>query len=395
MSNPFGLPEPAESPLFDPASLEDRLAELAPELGEQVQDVLWSLAIYGSLWTERAASHAAALVVNQAVNDAQDMLSDLCRLRGRPATRAARALVEHAVNLHAVLTSGEAADRYYRHRSVGSTVEARAGFGLDRLQGNERRAEVHRLRKLERDGGAALEAAIAKYGRGYLRGWAAANLHDRAEAAGLLDLYDYYRFSSMVLHGAAGGAAGTVSTAQEESVHRVGPSLVLCVTAYHEGIRALDRTVQQLQGVRRDLDVTPLRDALADLLDYWPTYRRAVLAMDHHLWPREAPPHPVTVLCVFRSRETRWYWHDPRFGVMVEAYPPPPGALSPEQARGLPDIIESAYEQMHPDDVCASIAMIGVMVSPRADRPGIPDAALLIPRGSGRILEEPLVLDLS
>lgn len=392
--HPLGIPASPDAPFFDAEALADRLQDLAPELGGRVQDALWTLAVYGSLWTERSTSHAGALIVNQSVNDAQDMLLDLSRLRGRPATRAARAMVEHSVNLHAVLVSPDSAERYYRHTAVASAIEARAAFGLSRLMGNEQRSEAHRLRKLARDTRPAFDAAIAEYGSGYARGWAAANLHDRASAAGLLDLYDYYRFSSVVLHGSAGGATGTVSAAYEEPVHRTGPSLALCVTAFHEGLRALDKIVQQLEGARAELDMSPLRDALAALLDYWPTYRRAVLAIDRHLWPRETPPHPVSVLCIFRSGEARWYWHDPRFGVMVEAHPPAAGSLSAKQERGLPRMIAKARDHMHPQDVCVSIAVFGVRVSPRADKPGIPDTALLVPRSSGRLLDEPLVLDL-
>lgn len=392
--HPLGVPDDSDAVFLDPEALDDRLHDLAPELGPKTQVALWTLAVYGSLWTERSASHAGALIVNQSINDAQDMLLDLSGLRGRPATRAARALVEHAVNLHAVLSSPDSAERYHRHSAVASMVEARAAFGLSRLTGKENRSEAHRLKKLARDTHADFEAAVADYGSGYPRAWAAANLHDRASAAGLLDLYDYYRFSSAVLHGSAGGATGTVSAAYEEPVHRTGPSLALCVTAFHEGLRALDEVVQQLQGARSDLDMSPLRDAVAELLDYWPTYRRAVLAIDRHLWPREAPPHPVAVLCIFRSGETRWYWHDPRFGVMVEAYPPAAGSLSAKQEQGLPTMIAQARDHMHPQDVCVSIAMFGVQVSPRADKPAIPDTALLVPRSSGRLLEEPLVSDL-
>lgn len=392
--HPLGAPASADAAFIDAEALDDRLHDLAPELGPRMQGTLWTLAVYGSLWTERSTSYAGALIVNQSVNDAQDMLLDLSHLRGRPATRAARALVEHAVNLHAVLGSPDSAERYYRHSAVASTIEARAGFGLRRLTGNERRSEEHRLKKLARDTRPAFDAAVAEYGSGYVRGWAAANLHDRASAAGLLGLYDYYRFSSAVLHGSAGGATGTVSADYAEPVHRTGPSLALCVTAFHEGIRALDEIVQQLEAARADLDMSPLRDALAELLNYWPTYRRAVLAIDRHLWPREAPPHPVTVLCIFRSGETRWYRHDPRFGVMVEAYPPASGSLSAKQEQGLPRMVAEAQDHMHPDDICVSIAVFGVQVSPRADKPGIPDTALLVPRSSGRLLEEPLVFDL-
>jgi hypothetical protein len=82
--NALGLPEPHASDLIDVDVLEDRLLELAPDVGSRVQNVIWALAVYGSLVTQQSVSHAAALIVNQSVNDGQDLLVDLRRLRGRP-----------------------------------------------------------------------------------------------------------------------------------------------------------------------------------------------------------------------------------------------------------------------------------------------------------------------
>jgi hypothetical protein len=298
------------------------------------------------------------------------------------------------VNLHAVLSSADLAERYTRHTAVATSLEARAGFGITRLSGNEYRSEVHRLRKLEREARPAVDAATADYGPAYVRGWAPDNLRDRAEAADLTGLYDYYRFSSIVLHGNAGGVVGTVSDAYAQPVHRTGPSLALCISAFHEGLRAIVEIVRQLQAVQRGLDMSPLQDEIADLLDYWPTYRRAVRSIDRHLWPREAPPHPVAVLCVFRSGKTGWYWHDPRFEVMVEANPPAPGSMTLAQEGRLAAQVAQAERIMEPRDVCVTIAVFGVRVTPRPDKPGIPDQALLVPRDSRRVVKQPLVLDL-
>jgi hypothetical protein len=393
--SPFGLPQANEvgGAFFSTDSLEEQLIELAPEIHERVAWLLNRLAVDGSLFAHRAPSHAAAVVVNQALNDGQDMLIDLTRLRGRPATRAARALVEHVINLRTIIADPVAADRYVSHGAVAAQVEAEARIGLTRLQGGEHRAERHRLRKLARDSAAQEREALERFGASYRRSWAAESLFERAGRVGLRDLYGYYRLSSMVLHGAVGGAVGTVSREHRQPVHRAGPSLQLCVSAYHEGLRSLAVLGDDLSATPGLPDMTPLLGAIEAVADYWPKYRRAVLVIDRHLWPRDAPPGPVAVLCIFRSGVVRWYWHEPRLGVMVEADPPAQG-LSAEQEAYVREVRSSRMRDWDDRDVCVSIAMLGVTVNPRPDKPALPDAALLVPRSSGRLLEEPLEIPL-
>jgi hypothetical protein len=388
---PLGLPHSAgaEGAFFSPSALEEQLTELAPELHERVGWLLNRLAVHGSLFAHRAPTHASAVVVNQAINDGQDLLVDLTQLRGRPATRAARALVEHVINLRTIMADPVAADRYASHGAVAAQLEVEAGIGLTRLQGNEHRAERHRLRKLARESATEAREALRRFGAGYRRSWAADNLVERAGKVGLEGLYDYYRLSSMVLHGAIGGAAGTVSRKHSQPVHRTGPSLQLCISAYHEGLRSLAVLAEDLSATPGLPDMTPLTEAVRDAADYWPEYRRAVLTIDRHLWPDAAPPGPVAVLCVFRSGVSRWYWHEPRFGVMIEADGPAQG-LSAHQEAYVKELQSSPVDEWDDREVCISIAMFGASVNPRSDRPAVPDTALLAPRGSGRLRDEPL-----
>lgn len=390
--NPLGLPPDAEGVFFSPTAVADRVAELAPEMADRVGVLLHRLAVHVSMYTHRAPSHAAALVLNQAVNDSQDLLLDLMEARGRSATRAARALVEHAVNFRSVLTDPAAADRYVRHGFVGAQAEVAARVGTDQLAGAERRSEEHRLRKLARDSRAGYDAALQLFGTAFRRSWAGRNLRHRADKEGLNGIYGYYQLASLVLHGAAGGAAGTVSDRYETMVHRTGPSLRLCVTAYRGGLDALEVLVGDMHGAGAVPDVTPLLEAVQDVSAYWPSYRRSVLAIDRHLWPTEAPPGPVAVLCVFRTGVQRWYWHEPRFGIMIEADPPPPGAVTPMQHANAQASIQARLQDWDDRDLCVSIAMLGVTVTPRRDRPAVPDSAMLVPMASGRVLQEPVVL---
>lgn len=391
--NALGLPNELDSTFVSTDLLEDQLIDLAPEVHERVAWLVDRLMVYGSLFAQRAPSHAAAIIVNQAVNDGQDLLIELVRLRGRPATRAARALVEHVINLRTVVSDPVAADRYVSHRAVAAQVEAEAEIGLTRLQGGEHRAERHRLRKLARDSTAEAREALGRYGTRYRRSWAADSLLDRAGKVGLSDLYGYYRLSSMVLHGTVGGAAGTVSHEHKRPVHRTGPSLQLCVSAYHEGLRALAVLGEELAASRGLPDMTPLLDAIEAAANSWPAYRRAVLAIDRHLWPSEAPPGPVAVVCIFRNGVLRWYWHEPRFGVMIEADPPARG-ISPRREAYINEVRASRMRDWDDRDVCITIAMLGVTVNPRPDKPALPDTAMLVPRSSGRLLDQPLIFPL-
>ncbi len=395
--HPLGLTEEesGEPAFSDVGLLQEQLSELAPGFSHSVQDSILGVVVYGALATTNPASQAVALIINQAVNDAQDLTIELADLHGRPATRTARALVEHAVNLHTVLSSPEAASRYERHSAVASQVEGRAKFGLDRLRAKEYKSEQHRLRKLLRDTAEAFQAAISDYGSRYSRGWASADLFTRATNAGLTDLYEYYRFSSMVLHGAAGGTAGTVSRSYEgrSAVHRTGPSLELCISAYHEGLRALRSIFEQLDAADDVLDMAPALEEIDGVLSHWPEYRRAVKTLDKHLWPSEAPPRPSAVFCIFRSGATRWYMHDPRFGVMVEAAAPAPGAMTEVMEERLKQITKKVARDFPPDDICVTVHVGGLRVAPLPGKQGIPDTAFLIPRSRGRIFEEPIRIE--
>ncbi len=268
--SPLGLPPDGfEGGPFFTDSLEERLSELAPEIHERVAWLLNRLAVRGSLYAYRAPLHAAAVVVNQAINDGQDLLLDLTRLRGRPATRAARALVEHVVNFRNIIRDPVAADRYVSHGAVAAQLEAEARVGLTRLQGGEHRAERHRLRKLARDSAAEAREALKRFGGIYRRSWSPESLFERAGSVGLTHLYDYYRLSSMVLHGAVAGAAGTVSREHRQPVHRTGPSLQPCVSAYHEGLRSLAVLRGDLSATAGLPDMTPLTEAIEAVADYW------------------------------------------------------------------------------------------------------------------------------
>lgn len=287
--------------------LEDTLDALfQPLLGRAVVDMQEALTPVIRLVAACGAPQSAQLVVNQATNDLQDLVRDLWRGSGRSAARVARALYEHSVNFCEVSDNPTSADRYEAHATVAAQLEAGLEVGLHRLRGKEHKSARHALHKLGRDSKRRHDAALAQYGPSFRRDWAADNLRDRATRHGLDADYDAYRLLSAVLHGSAGGARGTVSSAYRAPVHRNGPSLELCVLAYHEGLRYFRHLAGELGKRHQDVDVAPLVAALDRLLGLWPAYRELMLAVDRRLWPTSAPAHPTAVLAVYGHR-FRWY----------------------------------------------------------------------------------------
>jgi len=287
---------------------------------------------------------AAQAIANQAFNDFQDLLADLLDGRGRPAARAARALIEHAVNLATVTSDEDAAARYLAHGTVAAVVQTDTAIGLNRLRGRDLKAERHRLRKLGQRRREA-EGYVERYGAGFRRSWSASNLRDRASVTGLGDLYDYYRLASMALHGASGGAAATISQGTGRRVHRMGPALAACIPAYHEGIRAFRIIAGTLVSTSRYIDGTEVDDVLDAILEDWPEYRAAMVRVDRWLWPKEPPVGVVSVLAISRSGARRWYLWDVDTEMIIEAEPPQEGLVTPQQNATVEQITADALDE--------------------------------------------------
>jgi hypothetical protein len=117
-----------------------------------------------------------SIVVTHAVNDFFDLLDSLGNGRGRPASHAARALIEHLANLADLVRSAEARQRYNAHLAVANQLEATTAIGLTRLRGTERSAYKHQLKKLRASAEQQATAALHQYGSRFTRGWADENL---------------------------------------------------------------------------------------------------------------------------------------------------------------------------------------------------------------------------
>jgi hypothetical protein len=386
-------PEATESAWETFDGIRQQLAREVPMFGYVMQHVHIEILLAARRVNQLAAHEAVQQIFNQAANDFTDLLFDLDSARGRPATRAARALVEHMVNILDVLSDDSVAQQYVDHEAVIPGLEARAAIGLNLLEGGEHRAERHRLKKLARDSKEREGKVLKQYGTAFRRSWNSENLYDRASRHGVLDSYDYYRLASAVLHGSSGGQRGTVSTVSGLTVRRLGPALGLLPPAYCEGVRAFQRILTSLRPL--GLETAALDEGLEGLLRGWPFYRSAILRVDKRLWPDEPPESPVAVLAVARSGKRRWYHYDPHLGLVIEAVQPSPGALSKAQHENIENLLGQGFQDHIADeDEWLTIVVAGVNVAPIPTGRWMPAEGILIPPRSGRRLRELLRVDL-
>jgi hypothetical protein len=264
---------------------------------------------------------------------------------------------------------------------------------LPLLDGQEYRAERHRLKKMLRDSRQEYEKVVAAHGSSFRRGWSNESLYARALRLGLENFYEYYKLASAVLHGSAGGQIGTVATVNGMTVRRVGFALQLLPSAYCEGVRAFRHIVQGIAAIGLDTDT--LDEGLQELLRGWPYYRRAVNKVDRWLWPKRPPGVPMAVLAVARSGKRRWYHFDPELELIIEAEPPANGQIPELTEARIEKLLEQDFEShMLDSDEWLTMMIEDVMLNAKKGARWLPAAGILIPPKSGRILSEPIRLDI-
>jgi hypothetical protein len=329
-------------------------------------------------------------------NDFVDLCYDLITCRGRSALRVARSQFEHLVNFMDMLSDPDAQRRYEAHHAVAAQVEAAAEVGLDHLTGKELRSARHLLKKLARDSKSDYDAAITQYGSGFRANWASGNLRDRATRYGLDREYEFYRLASMVLHGSAGGAKGTLSTAYPLPVQRTGPSLQLCPPAYLKGLTYFRKLVEHTTVELPSVPGAALRTALDRSLDVWPEYRRLITNWDSRLWPKDLPLGHYAILAVSRGNRRRWYVHDTALELVIRAEPPPPGSLSQAQEQSIDELIARLPPGDKRTDDWITIASLDLQLIPAAGARWTPDTAILPPKEdrNRRRLKEPRIVHL-
>lgn len=305
-------------------------------------------------------------IFSQLSNDFLQLLVALANGDGRPAMRAARSIFELAVADLDVHQDAEADKRYLDHRWVNAFQESGIGIGEELLSPDEQETELKR-REWYRDNSLENYSHVtgpAAYGTGFARSWARLNLHDRAALRGLSDLYDLYRISSGVLHGAAGGGYGIEHLLQGRYIVRTGPALALCPWAYLFGLRSFERAIHAHTSVPPHAAVDDLLEQLRILENLWPKYRRAVLDLDRRLWPVEPPgPGFRSAVVVEPSGPPAWYVWDSHMERVTEAASPP--LLSSHQQQGVSNLAQAVREAAEVDDEMGLAFIVkGVEVAP-------------------------------
>lgn len=270
--------------------------------------------------------HVVSVVVTQCVNDWLDLLRDLNAGRGRPALRCARGMVEHVANLLDLTGSDAAANtaRFESHEDVVgpiTTQEARHLLGIDEMPHEMALAYMRYYNRAERRKQRAQANALATYGKQFKSRWHAVDLRQRLASQGLQSFYDFYQYSSAILHGGPSGQHGLVEafSPDEPYVHRTGPALVLCPIAYRHGLHAFSTFCTHLTWVKHDLR-QGVEVSLRDLQAHWPEYLQALYSLDQQTWPDDRPMlTPVVV--VGRFRTPQWWLHDTERDLIVKAEP--------------------------------------------------------------------------
>ncbi|MCA1706717.1 MAG: hypothetical protein LC808_27015 [Actinobacteria bacterium] len=115
----------AKSPLDAPEEIGEMLRQSLPDLEPLLLDTyLWVNEVVKFGHGREPAEHPP-----EAALDFLDLITDICRGRGRPALRSARSLFELLITLHDITSSPDLAERYFRHQFVVSQQMATLDMG--------------------------------------------------------------------------------------------------------------------------------------------------------------------------------------------------------------------------------------------------------------------------
>jgi hypothetical protein len=299
--------------------------------------------------------------------------------------RAARSVIEHAINLRTVTSSLAEASRYAEHLDLGPAMMVDLEPGADRLNAAARRKYTRALRKAGVASKRRFNAGVAEHGHWFSRNWTKRTLKDRATVAGLEHLYTYYKLGSLVSHGSAAGSLGTVFDSPNGfRIFRTGLSLELAPVAMWAGIAGYREVLSALQAVRPDLEVDAYSDGLDALDGLWAEYFAALAKIDRALWPTAPVEAPSAVLAFTQSKVRRWYLHLPMTGALIRAKTPDLPAWMEDRIDQLVDrIVTEQPDLFRPDQRWVTVRVANVTVTPEAHAEAIPDTALFQSSPSG------------
>lgn len=285
---------------------EDILRELAPSLEEDAtsanhQQMYFALSVI----TTDEFSRAARMITVLACSDLGDLIDEVLLGSGRAAIRTARSLIEHSVNLHTVLTSEDAAERYMAHLDLGAVMLDGAP-GADRLKPKLRRKVVRLANREAHKARPRWESALERFGPRFNVGWHPSNLHDRAKDSGRTDLYDLFRLCSLVAHGSSAGAISQYHLHDSDrATYAAGRVPALVPLAFVVGVEAFIQLLVHLRDATTGFEIDPPASAVGLLLrnnidSVWEASISATTAM--------LPEATVAAHLAFSARgKLRWY----------------------------------------------------------------------------------------
>ncbi len=152
-------------------------------------------------------------------------------------------------------------------------------------------------------------------------------------------------------------------------VHRTGPALSLCPTAFLFGLESMRDIVGDVRkAMGAATNPAPTSDHFEAALAQWPAYRRLLLAMDKDTWPASEPEGVVAILSIDRSNRRQWWAYDVQRGEVVPAIRPD---LDLEQPANIDRLVESLPDPANCDEI-VTCQVLGVTALPRQGARWVP-----------------------
>ncbi|WP_426247111.1 DUF5677 domain-containing protein [Nocardioides sp. LHG3406-4] len=317
------------------------LAELDPDFAQAAETarVLQALVVQ-RLISGPEYHRAVRLIATLAISDVFDLIDEVERGSGRAAMRSARSLIEHAVNIHSVITSEEAAERYLAHLDQGPILLADAPEA-PMLDTGPRRTVIRAARRAANAARSKWEESLERYGASFARQWHTANLYDRAAASGRGDLYDLYRVGSAVAHGSSAGAIGQFRLHDSDvATYAAGRVPALVPLALATGVEAYLQLLVHLEDKYPGFDANSPGSAVKHLVTL---HGNAVWKAAQTATRGITDKAEVVAYLAFSARgKTRWYIHSSE---MPSAWlPASPDPYAKEVAEWLLPVREAYVE---------------------------------------------------
>jgi hypothetical protein len=286
----------------------DALRKEMPEFSENCENVAHpQLLLAGDVVPDHRTHLAIRLIFGQSVGDLIDLIRDVQAGSGRAASRAARTLVEHAINIRSVAGDLAIAQRYLDHLDQGPLLAEQLEIGFNALHPKTIRSHRHAVRKAAREARPRFEAALANYGSGFANSWNPKNLRERAEDQGQVNFYYYYKQASLIAHGSAAATWRTRTHNKYGPLHTVGLDFESAPEALVVGVLAYYEILDLLAEVGVDADFQSARDPIDAVMENWNEYFYLMRDFKRGADEGFARTIPPSIAAVSRSGAVRWW----------------------------------------------------------------------------------------